>query len=173
MDLLRFLYNWVLKIPSYKVQLFVKAPHNTPQILYSEDYHIFPQSFSDIFSLALGTINNFHDCSVENHILFSFNFFNNKYFLLAVSYLNILVEASKEKEIFAVGNSKVEEKIGAIEASEIQLTPIGQLFLVMSYDYSAESKITVLGTQVFGDKRGKPSPSLHWDIIMNSNQSFS
>ena len=48
---------------------------------------------------------------------------------------------------------------GPIEASEIQRIPIGCLCLVMPHRYLAESTTAVLGAQVFGNKRGEPSPS--------------
>lgn len=105
--------------------------------------------FCNLF-LGLGTISNFHnDCSVEDSRFFLvFFFLRDKYSPLAISYPNIIVEANKEKQVFAAGNSAEVEKTrsGPTEAEEIQLTPIGCLFLVISYGNSAKST-SVLGVQ--------------------------
>lgn len=62
------------------------------------------------FFLGLGTISNFHNnCSAEDSRFFSV--LRDKYSPLAISYPNIIMEANKEKELFAAGNSaEVEEK---------------------------------------------------------------
>lgn len=78
-----------------EVELLVQAP-DTPPTLHSGGSHSFPRSFSEILSLALAPL-AFFIITAPLKIRVSFSFFSVKYSPLAISYPNIIVEASKEK----------------------------------------------------------------------------
>lgn len=131
------------------MELLVQAPNNTPWFcilgLSLLPVVIFWNSF-----LGLGTMSNFHDCSVEDSGFFLVCLaFRDKYSpLVTISYPNIRVEASREKYLLQeiLQKWKKDQK-GPTEAAEIQLFPPGCLCLVISHGYSDESTTSALGVQ--------------------------